>query len=74
MAFEQTDQSVPSDTDSLVKEEERLYGRSELTDDDRRRLSELKVELDQYGNLLRSAGHCANSGMTLTRRKYVPPT
>ena len=51
-------------TDGLVKEEERLYGRSELTDDDRRRLSELKVELDQYGDLLRSAGHCANSGMT----------
>jgi len=64
MAFEQTDQSVLRHTDGLVKEDERLYGRSELTDDDRRRLSELKVELDQYGNLLRSAGHCANSGMT----------
>jgi len=36
-----------------VKEEERLYGRSELTDDDRHRLSELKVELDQYWDLLR---------------------
>jgi hypothetical protein len=30
-----------------------LYGRSELTDDDRRRLTELKVELDQYWDLLR---------------------
>ncbi len=47
------DQSVLNHIDSLVKEEERLYGRSELTDDDRRRLAELKVELDQYWDLLR---------------------
>jgi len=54
MAIEKKeDQSVLNRIDSLVKEEERLYGRSELTDDDRRRLSELKVELDQYWDLLR---------------------
>jgi len=47
------DQSVLNHIDSLVKEEERLYGRSELADDDRRRLAELKVELDQYWDLLR---------------------
>jgi hypothetical protein len=53
MAIEKKDQSVLNHIDSLVKEEERLYGRSELTDDDRRRLSELKVELDRYWDLLR---------------------
>jgi Protein of unknown function (DUF2630) len=53
MAIERKDRSVLNHIDGLVKEEERLYGRSELTDDDRRRLSELKVELDQYWDLLR---------------------
>jgi hypothetical protein len=53
MAIEKKDQSVLNHIDNLVKEEELLYGRSELTDDDRRRLSELKVELDQYWDLLR---------------------
>jgi hypothetical protein len=53
VAIEKKDQSVLNHIDSLVKEEERLYRRSELTDDDRRRLSELKVELDQYWDLLR---------------------
>jgi uncharacterized protein DUF2630 len=52
VAIEKKDQSVLNHIDSLVKEEERLFGR-ELTDDDRRRLSELKVELDQYWDLLR---------------------
>jgi len=47
------DQSVLHHIDGLVKEEELLYARSELTDDDRRRLTELKVELDQYWDLLR---------------------
>jgi hypothetical protein len=54
MAIEKKeDQSVLNHIDSLVKEEERLYGCSELTDDNRRRLAELKVELDQYWDLLR---------------------
>ena len=38
--------------DRLVKEE-RLYGRSKLTNDDRDRLAQLKVELDQRWHLLR---------------------
>jgi hypothetical protein len=41
------DQSVLSHIDELVKEEERLYGKNGLTGDDRGRLAELKVELDQ---------------------------
>jgi len=39
--------------DRLVKEEERLYAQGELTDDDRGRLAELKIELDQCWDLLR---------------------
>jgi len=53
MAIEKKDQSVLSHIDGLVKEEERLYGQNELTDDDRGRLVELKVELDQCWDLLR---------------------
>ena len=53
MATEDKDQSVLNHIDRLVKEEERLYGRSELADDDRERLAALKVELDQCWDLLR---------------------
>ena len=53
MATEDKDQSVLNHIDRLVKEEERLYGRSEPTDDDRERLAELRVELDQRWDLLR---------------------
>jgi Protein of unknown function (DUF2630) len=38
---------------SMVKEEERLYTKGELTDDDRDRLAKMKVELDQCWDLLR---------------------
>ena len=53
MTAEDRDQSVLNHINRLVKEEERLYGRSELTDDDRGRLAELKVQLDQCWDLLR---------------------
>lgn len=73
MAIEEKDQSVLNHIDGLVKEEERWYGRSELTDDDRRRLADLKIELDQYWDLLRQRRRFENLGMTLTRRKSVLP-
>jgi len=53
MTAEDRDQSVLNHINRLVKEEERLYGRSELTDDDRGRLAELKVQLDQCWDLSR---------------------
>jgi Protein of unknown function (DUF2630) len=53
MAKGDTDQSVLSHIDGLVKEEEELYGRGELSDHDRNRLAELKVQLDQCWDLLR---------------------
>lgn len=53
MRSEKKDQSVLHHIDRLVKEEEELYGKGELTDDDRGRLAELKVELDQCWDLLR---------------------
>ena len=53
MGVEKKDQSVLHHIDKLVKEEEDLYGQNELSDDDRGRLAELKVELDQCWDLLR---------------------
>jgi Protein of unknown function (DUF2630) len=53
MANEKKDQSVLSHIGQLVKEEERLYGKSSLTGDDQVRLGELKVELDRCWDLLR---------------------
>jgi hypothetical protein len=53
MAAEDKDQSVLSHINGLVKEEERLYGKRALTEDDTARLEQLKVELDQCWDLLR---------------------
>jgi len=53
MANRSNDRSVLGHIDRLVKEEERLYTLGELKDEDQRRLSELKVELDQCWDLLR---------------------
>lgn len=53
MAKESSDRSVLSHIDELVKEEERLYGKTEISEQDRQRLAELKVQLDQCWDLLR---------------------
>ena len=47
------DSSVLGHINQLVKEEETLYAKNDLTEDDRGRLAELKVELDQCWDLLR---------------------
>jgi hypothetical protein len=39
--------------DELVKEEERLYAKNGLTEEDQARLGEVKVALDQCWDLLR---------------------
>ena len=53
MANEKNDQSVLSHIDQLVKEEEHLYAKNGLTDEDQARLAEVKVALDQCWDLLR---------------------
>jgi hypothetical protein len=53
MASDNKDQSVLNHIDELVKEEERLYGQKELSDDDHEKLARLKVQLDQCWDLLR---------------------
>jgi hypothetical protein len=53
MAKENKDKTVLSHIDQLVKEEESLYAKGELSVGDEKRLTKLKVELDQYWDLLR---------------------
>jgi hypothetical protein len=44
---DKNDESVLSHIDRLVKEEEHLYGKTEISNEDRVRLADLKVHLDQ---------------------------
>ncbi|HWN50207.1 MAG TPA: DUF2630 family protein [Xanthobacteraceae bacterium] len=53
MAHESKDRPVLGHIDGLVKEEERLYAQPQLSDDDRDRLTQIKVELDRCWDLLR---------------------
>jgi len=72
MANEEKDQSVLSHIDQLVKEEERLYGKSGLTDDDQVRLEKLKVELDQCWDLLRQRRALREFGEDADKAKVRP--
>jgi len=53
MSAAQSDTSVLERINLLVEEEERFYGKSQLSEEDGKRLGELKVELDQCWDLLR---------------------
>jgi hypothetical protein len=53
MALDKNDASILGNIDRLVKEEEQLYGKGEISDGDRARLADLKVHLDQCWDLLR---------------------
>lgn len=50
---EKKDQSVLDHINGLVQEEERFYQRSGISAEDRERLEELKVQLDQCWDSLR---------------------
>jgi hypothetical protein len=72
MGNENKDQSVLGHIDGLVKEEESLYAKSELTDDDRGRLAEIKVELDQCWDLLRQRRALREFGADPDKAKVRP--
>jgi len=48
-----SDERVLGKIESLVHEEQRLYGHADLSDGDRVRLETIQVELDQCWDLLR---------------------
>jgi hypothetical protein len=53
MAQHTTDESVLAKIESLVHEEQHLYGKGDLSDHDQVRLEKIQVELDQCWDLLR---------------------
>jgi len=53
MAKRDTDRPVLGHIQELVDEEHRLYGKTTLTEDDRHRLDQVKIELDRCWDLLR---------------------
>jgi hypothetical protein len=72
MANEKNDQSVLSHIDQLVKEEERLYAKNGLTDEDQARLAEVKVALDQCWDLLRQRRALREFGEDPDKAKVRP--
>ena len=68
----ETDKSVLNHIDQLVKEEERLYGKGQLTVDDQKRLAELKAQLEQYWDLLRQRRALEEFGENPDRAKKRP--
>ena len=72
MTNEKNDQSVLSHIDQLVKEEERLYAKDGLTDEDEARLAEVKVALDQCWDLLRQRRALREFGKDPDKAKVRP--
>ena len=71
-ADESKDQPVQGHIDGLVKEEERLYAQSELTDEDRGRLAKIKIELGPCWDLLRQRRALREFGRDPDQAKVRP--
>ena len=72
MANKKNDQSVLGHIDELVKEEERLYAKNGLTEEDQARLGEVKVALDQCWDLLRQRRALREFGEDPDKAKVRP--
>ena len=72
MATDQNDNSVLNHINELVKEEERLYGKDQLTLSDQQRLGDLKVQLDQCWDLLRQRRALREFGENPGKAKVRP--
>ena len=62
MTLHTTDKSVLGHIEHLVAEEKKLYAEKEMTDDQRRRLAVINVELDRCWDLLRQRRALRDSG------------
>jgi hypothetical protein len=74
MADRETDESVLARITRLVDEEHKLYGRSDLDDHARNRLETVRVELDQYWDLLRQRRALREFGEDPNRAHIRPPS
>jgi Protein of unknown function (DUF2630) len=72
MALDKNEESVLGNIDRLVKEEEQLYAKNEITDEDRARLADLKLHLDQCWDLLRQRRALREFGKDPAEAKVRP--
>jgi hypothetical protein len=56
------DRTILNHIEELVSEEQRLFAKSDINDDERKRLKDLEVELDQYWDLLRQRRALRDAG------------
>jgi flagellar biosynthesis/type III secretory pathway chaperone len=68
-----SDESILSNIDRLVKEEEQRYAKTEISTEDQARLAELKVHLDQCWDLLRQRRALREFGKDPDEAKVRPP-
>jgi uncharacterized protein DUF2630 len=68
-----TDRSVREHIEHLVSEEHRLYGQSNLSEAERLRLQEVKIELDQCWDLLRQRRALREFGEDPGQARVRPP-
>jgi hypothetical protein len=74
MAESTTDHSILKKIESLVHEEQHLYGKSELDDHDQVRLAAIRIDLDQCWDLLRQRDARREFGQDPNDAKVRPPS
>jgi len=74
MAEHMSDESVLGNIQKLVHEEQQLYGQEALSDHDRVRLDQIKIELDQCWDLLRQRRAREEFGQNPDDAKLRPPS
>jgi hypothetical protein len=73
MANREPDRPVRKHIEQLVGEEHRLYGQDSLSEVERQRLQEIKVELDQCWDLLRQRRALRGFGDDPNQARVRPP-
>jgi len=73
MAEQESDQPVRRHIEHLVKEEHRRFEQGKLSDADRQRLDQLKIELDQCWDLLRQRRALREFGDDPAQARVRPP-
>jgi Protein of unknown function (DUF2630) len=56
------DRQVLNHIETLIAEEQKLYGKGDLTEDEKLRLDAMQVQLDQYWDLLRQRRALRDAG------------
>jgi len=67
------DRPVRERIQELVDEEHRLYEEAPMSDEERRRLADVEVELDQCWDLLRQRRALRETGQDLSEAHVRPP-